>query len=387
MKIAYCIGSLNLGGISTVAFNLNSYLKSKNYDFDIITTHHKGNLFATALSNSFPVIDVSNNEPSLKNRILNLKSFLNKYDVVINNHSDELIYAFPLLKKSIIKISVQHNILKKSAIDLSFNKKYIDYYAGVSPSVSDVIRKYTPSIKRVIDLPNGVNKVSFLKKQKERKIKLLYVGRIDNYTKNIFITLKIASQFKILGIDFKYNIVGDGHDLGKLKNLVEEYKLEDYVSILGQRSNLQVGQLMCMSDFIFNISKWEGLPMTVLEAMSCGLIPILSDIKPHNYILGADLSKKLIVKNVNVNKLVKFIVDLKNDISMYEKISLDLIMRWEKMFSLEAFGSNYEKIFLKGKNVSVDCVENFNELSFPFHARFKLLSIYVFFQKFIRFSK
>ena len=40
MRIAYCIGSLNLGGIGTVAKNLSDYFEGKGDHIDIITTHH-----------------------------------------------------------------------------------------------------------------------------------------------------------------------------------------------------------------------------------------------------------------------------------------------------------------------------------------------------------
>ena len=85
MRIAYCIGALNLGGIATVAKNLSDYFEAKGDSLHIITTHHKGNNFDNALLNGWKVKDISKNEASLKKRLLATYQLLLEYDVVINN--------------------------------------------------------------------------------------------------------------------------------------------------------------------------------------------------------------------------------------------------------------------------------------------------------------
>lgn len=68
-------------------------------------------------------------------------------------------------------------------------------------------------------------------------------------------------------------IAGDGPMSGDLDALVEELHLQDAVFLLGQRDD--VPRLLAAGDLYVSSSHWEGLPVSILEAMACGL-PILA---------------------------------------------------------------------------------------------------------------
>jgi glycosyltransferase involved in cell wall biosynthesis len=56
------------------------------------------------------------------------------------------------------------------------------------------------------------------------------------------------------------------------------------ILFLGQRSDIV--KILRISDCFISAADSEGLPNTVLEAMSTDLVPILSDIPPHREILA-----------------------------------------------------------------------------------------------------
>lgn len=60
---------------------------------------------------------------------------------------------------------------------------------------------------------------------------------------------------------------GEGH--GRLRELVTSLGLEGSVRLLGWRDD--VPQLLAASDVYVSASRWEGLPMAILEAMAAGL--------------------------------------------------------------------------------------------------------------------
>ena len=75
-------------------------------------------------------------------------------------------------------------------------------------------------------------------------------------------------------------LLGDGPELNRLKT---RYSSFDNIQFVGQKTNVQ--EYLHASDVFLSASKSEGLPNSVLEAISCGLPVLLSDIPQHKEIL------------------------------------------------------------------------------------------------------
>ena len=72
-------------------------------------------------------------------------------------------------------------------------------------------------------------------------------------------------------------IVGDGPLRTQVEHMVVELALGEEVRLLGMRHD--VPQILCAADvFVLSSRKWEGLPLTVLEAMASSLPVIASDV-------------------------------------------------------------------------------------------------------------
>jgi len=77
--------------------------------------------------------------------------------------------------------------------------------------------------------------------------------------------------------DVRLLIVGDGPYRANVEALVAELDLLDKVALLGMRQD--VPELLAASDlFVLSTAQWEGLPLTVLEAMASGLPVVASDV-------------------------------------------------------------------------------------------------------------
>jgi glycosyltransferase involved in cell wall biosynthesis len=68
-------------------------------------------------------------------------------------------------------------------------------------------------------------------------------------------------------------LVGDGSRDDKLRALTQELGLEKTVRFLGVRRD--VPEILGALDAFIMPSRWEGIPLTLLEAMGCGL-PVIS---------------------------------------------------------------------------------------------------------------
>jgi glycosyltransferase involved in cell wall biosynthesis len=71
-------------------------------------------------------------------------------------------------------------------------------------------------------------------------------------------------------------LVGDGPNFEKMKSLALGLKLAEKVTFVGASDN--VPESLSRSDVLLLVSRWEGLPLTILEAMRAGLPVIASDV-------------------------------------------------------------------------------------------------------------
>lgn len=80
----------------------------------------------------------------------------------------------------------------------------------------------------------------------------------------------------LLPNDFQFHFIGDGPLRESLENRAHELNLAHVVVFKGWITD--VHKLLPAYDFLVLPSRWEGLPLAVLEGMACGLPCIVSDI-------------------------------------------------------------------------------------------------------------
>ena len=95
---------------------------------------------------------------------------------------------------------------------------------------------------------------------------------------------------ELLGEDVELVFIGDGEERAPLERDVARRGLGHRVHVMGLLEREQVYKEIAASDLYVSTSKGEGLPVAVLEAMTCGTPVVLSDIPPHREIEGAELS-------------------------------------------------------------------------------------------------
>ena len=81
---------------------------------------------------------------------------------------------------------------------------------------------------------------------------------------------------KLLHLDFRLQLVGDGPELAAARRLVSELGLQDRVEFLGHRHD--VAELLSHAQVFALSSRSESFPMTVLEAMRARLPVIASNV-------------------------------------------------------------------------------------------------------------
>jgi len=179
--------------------------------------------------------------------------------------------------------------------------------------------------KRIVIISNGIDinrfknvtpvDLSSIFSIDDRVVKMVIIGRLHSVKGHLDI-LPVLAGLKNEGLNFHLLIIGDGGLRDKIEERVHELRLQNHVTLAGFRKDIP--GILASSDVALIPSRWEGLPLSLLEAMmmgnavaasAVGGIPDVIDdgengflFKPGDYDAMADKVRKLIVDG-NLRKL------------------------------------------------------------------------------------
>ena len=222
----------------------------------------------------------------------------NEYDIVhIHNGLTGMIFIlaiFPfrlnLLKRTVFTLHNSWNVLTLRNQFLDFivmlvSKKICTCGLSSLNSIPRVINFFigykTQSVVNGFD-HNRIDNVESSRITKNNfdsnsKIKILCVGALND-TKNQIGLLEVLNHIKI---DAELIFLGDGKNKKNLINFSKGVQDSIKIKFKGLISRDLTIEHMLDADVCISLSKGEGLPIAVLEAMYSGCFMILSDIPPH----------------------------------------------------------------------------------------------------------
>lgn len=263
-----------------------------------------------------------------------------------------------IISKRLIIISTAHSIDEGSGWR-SLAYQWTDRAANLTTNVSEAatqeyIRKGLAPADRIQTVPNGVDIPSFQRNESVRRLLRselsldnafiwLCVGRLVE-AKDHANLIRAFSQVTQQNDAAHLLLAGDGPLRHELEFLCRVYGIEDRVHFLGARSDIPA--LMSAADGYVLSSAWEGLPMVLLEAASCGLPLVATDVGGNNEVIAASKENHL-VRSKDANALAEAMlrvmqlpgtirqsVGAENRAYVAEKFGLDAVLdQWEAIYN------------------------------------------------------
>lgn len=137
-------------------------------------------------------------------------------------------------------------------------------------------------------------------------------------------------------------IAGDGPTRIEVERKIDELDLCNNVHLLGIKSNMQ--EIMCSADLFVLNSTLEGMPLVLLEAMSCAL-PIITTPAGGIPELVRPNIDGVVTESFNQDEYAQAIIDLLESDSKMKKFSKAGRRRVEENFSAERMVRKYEQVF------------------------------------------
>lgn len=155
-----------------------------------------------------------------------------------------------------------------------FNQKYYNLFDGfitISEEQKHLIERYLKVKKNVFVLNNFVALSSMqINATKdaphEGTLRIGLIGRIVFAQKGQDRTIDIARILKNRSINFKFIIVGEGKDKGKLLKLVKKNELDDFFLFKGWVADKKA--VYSDMDVVLSTSNFEGVPLVLLECIA-----------------------------------------------------------------------------------------------------------------------
>lgn len=283
-NIAILIGDISRSaGTERAVTNLSNMLvKYGEYNVTILSCFSsENNNPYYELEDKVNIVHYNLSKDSLVNRFSSYINIIEKTNKIIKEKSIDILLGTTHALNCLM-ICMSRKVKKVACEHMSYD---------ACPLISKKIRKFCyPRLSAIVLLTNADAKhYKFIDKSKlfvipnslsfvvdapaklENK-RIIAVGRLTEQ-KGFDILMSIAQIIKDEIPDWHIDIFGDGEDKSKLLELISEKKLESFVTINPPTKNIK-GELLASSLFVMT-SRWEGLPMILLEAKACGL-PIVS---------------------------------------------------------------------------------------------------------------
>ncbi len=104
------------------------------------------------------------------------------------------------------------------------------------------------------------------------------MGRLHDGHKGIFLLPEILRGCAVRNVPVHLHLVGTGADEGELKKRVSENGVGDAVTYHDALQNREVRALLRQCHGLILPSRYEGMPIVVIEAQAEGCVPICTDL-------------------------------------------------------------------------------------------------------------
>jgi len=137
-------------------------------------------------------------------------------------------------------------------------------------------------------------------------------------------------------------IAGDGPTRIEVERKIEALDLCNNVHLLGVKSNMQ--EIMCSVDLFLMNSTLEGMPLVLLEAMSCGL-PVVTTPAGGIPELVRPGKDGMVTNGFESEEYAQVVIEMLENDTKRKKLGLAGRKRVEESFSAERIVKMYEKVF------------------------------------------
>lgn len=351
-RVMIIVPGMGTGGGEKLAVDIARFLDITKIDVEILSLYPKQDT----------ILDQFAEENALKVKYLSKKkgvdfSLISQLHRAIRNFNPDVIHTHLYVIPYVLlaapgrckKYHTVHNVAEKEAVGFrraihKFAFKHCGFIpVGISPYCSETIaRTYGLSKESFPCIINGVDINSYKPAHIEHEgFKFINVARFYPQKNHKMLLQAFAKVYREYP-EAELEIVGEGQLRNELENLTEELGITNVVHMNGETN--KINEKLNSADAFVLSSDFEGLPISVLEAMACGL-PIISTSAGGIVDIVSPDRNGYIVPIGNVDALADAMLRIIRDDNHRLQMGLESRAIADNL-SIEKCAKEYEKLYL-----------------------------------------
>ena len=281
LSLVYIINSLDIGGAEIGMCRILDGLDTDSYDVTVVALSAQSNALSSRIPSGVDILDLSLTGRPAVSALRSFVCAIRGADVIVGSLFHSAIFArvAGLLNRNATVATWQHNTEFETDLRrtlFSHTAKLSDVLLADSAPVAAMLTQELGIAETVVHtVPIAgiqLDKYAPVTHDSTKNIRVGTVGRTAKQ-KNYTMVLDVAERFQ--GSDVSFHIAGDGELYEEIQDTIKQRNLTN-VSLLGHVDS--VPSFLATLDIYFQPSLWEGLCITVLEAMCAGLPVVGSDV-------------------------------------------------------------------------------------------------------------
>lgn len=273
---------------------------------------------------------------------IKLNQLYNKYKPnIIHTHLESVSFHVcrSLFFRRVVLIQTIHStIIKYPEILRHLMAPRIKRFIAISDGVKTEIKKQKVKDENITVIKNGIDLKRFGCKEKIIKSDVEAIVTIGRLTKaknhnNLIKAIRLLKD-KLHSFDLQIPhtvIVGTGELLPEIKTLIDKHELQKDIVLFGVCDNIP--DMLHESDIYVMSSDWEGLSISLIEALASGIPIVATDAGSNNEIIDNEVNG-LLVPVADSTALAGAIFRLMKDKSLRQQFSHNAKIK-SREFSIE----------------------------------------------------
>ena len=253
-----------------------------------------------------------------------------------------------------IRVVVSVHSVTPSALKIALaNQERTSKFIAVSWEVEQKLKQKLPSCDhwKISLVPNAIDMDRHPQKRDFSnvggRVKIIFFGRIEDYTKGVDKIPKIAKKLKKEGLDFEWDLYGYFH-WGYESRFYKQLKnngVEDVVQYKGCLTPTEIPATLTAYDIMVMPSNHEGLPLALIESMATGLTSVASRLHNVTDRIIEDGKEGFLVGRNDIKGFAKAILTASASPDLRVRIGKAARAKVSADFSIDKHGMNYRHVF------------------------------------------
>jgi glycosyltransferase involved in cell wall biosynthesis len=357
LRVAHVTFGLDLGGLEKLLVEFARHADRSRFDLHFISLGHRGVIAEEIEAAGWPVTALgvpTGLRPGLLFRLAGLLRRLGA-DVVHTHDERPHLYGTPAgrLARVARLIHTRHG----RALNVSPRQRWlvrlaalgVDRFVCVSEDVAQLSVAHGVPTHKICTIHNGIDLQRFPGRGPCPGGPAVIVARL-NPEKDHATLLRAVDRIVRTEPSFRLEIAGDGPCRDELYRLAGDLSLAGHVRFLGAVQDVPV--LLARASLFVLSSLSEGVSLTLLEAMACGLPVVATHVGGNPEVVAEGTTGRLVPAG-DPEALAGAVLEVWRSPEMGRRLGLAGRQRAEKHFDVRAMVGAYEALYQGGNTLNV----------------------------------